>query len=124
MLTKDRLDQIGALGGDMAELVKELTALREKKTEPTPPTESPRRVGNNVLIRTVTHYHTGKIVKLTTEEIVLADAAWIADTSRFSTALETGVVGEVEPFVGPVSVATGAIVDICDWRHELPKARK
>ena len=87
-------------------------------------TQSPLRVGNKVLIRTVTHYHTGRIVRLTPDEVVLVDAAWIADTDRFSVALATGVLAEVEPFPGPVSVNRGAIVDVCDWDHKLPRTVK
>ena len=36
--------------------------------------DSPIRVGNSVLIRSVTHYYTGKIALVTKDEIVLTDA--------------------------------------------------
>jgi hypothetical protein len=86
--------------------------------------KSPLRVGNNVLIRTVTHYHTGKIAALSEHEIVLTDAAWIADTGRFHQALKEGKVSEVEPFVGPVSVNRGAVIDVTDWIVSLPLEQK
>lgn len=87
-------------------------------------TKSPLRVGNNVLIRTVTHYQTGKIVALNPLEIVLIDAAWIADTGRFHEALKTGKLNEVEPYVGAVSVNRGAVVDVTDWVSALPLETK
>lgn len=89
-------------------------------TKSTKDIQSPIRIGNNVLIRTVTHYHTGKIAAVSEHEIVLTDAAWIADTGRFNEALKTGTLNEVEPFVGPVSVNRGAIIDVTDWRASLP----
>lgn len=86
--------------------------------------ESPLAVGNAVMIRTVTHYYTGRIVALSRDEIVLAEAAWIADTGRYSVALETGTLSEVEPYPGLVSVSRGAVVDACAWAHPLPRARR
>lgn len=86
---------------------------------------SPLRVGNNVLIRTVTHYHTGRIEILTSEEVVLSSAAWIADTGQFADCLKNGVVNECEPFAsGIVSVARGTIVDVTDWTAPLPTVQK
>jgi hypothetical protein len=86
--------------------------------------QNPVRVGNPVLIRSVTHYYTGRIVIVTKDEIVLEDAAWIADTGRFSEALKNGLFIEVEPFVQPVAVGRGAIVDVTDWTHALPRSAK
>jgi hypothetical protein len=85
---------------------------------------SPLRVGNAVLIRTVTYFQLGRIVAFDAWEIVLEEASWIADTGRFSTALRSGVLNEVEPFVGAVSVARGAVIDITSWTHDLPKEQK
>ena len=85
---------------------------------------NPIRVGNKVLIRTVTLYHTGKIVEITKEEIVLVDAAWIADTGRLNAALTASTAGEVEPFPDPVAVGRGSIVDVTNWRGELPRTVK
>jgi len=81
---------------------------------------NPIRVGNAVLIRTVTHYHTGRIAQITPTEIVLTNAAWVASTGRFNAALVNGTLEEVEPFPGPVAVNRGAIVDVTDWTHKLP----
>lgn len=83
-------------------------------------TKSPLQIGNKVFIRTVTNYYTGQVVDITADEVVLEKAAWIADTGRFSEALKTGTLNEVEPFPGAVSLGRGSIVDTTIWSHELP----
>ena len=85
---------------------------------------SPMQIGKQVFIRCVTNYHTGRIVEITDTGVVLEDAAWIADTGRFSDALITGVFSEVEPFQGPVLVMTGPVVDATEWPHALPRLKK
>ena len=87
-------------------------------------TLSPLVVGNAVLVRLVTHYYTGRIVELTDTEIVLEDAAWIADTGRFADALAKGTLNEVEPFPGVVTLSRGAMVDATAWTHPLPREQK
>lgn len=69
-------------------------------------------IGKAYLIRTVTMIQTGRLVKVTDKELVLEDAAWIADTGRFSDALVSLNFNEVEPFPdGLVIVGRGAIID-------------
>ena len=85
---------------------------------------SPTVVGNSVFIRTVTHYHTGKIASIANGFITLTDAAWVASTGRFSQALKTGIFDEVEPFPGVVDIAIGAIVDVSTWGFVLPREAK
>ena len=86
--------------------------------------KNPIAVGNAVLVRAVTLYYTGRIVEITKDEIVIDDACWIADTGRFEIALRTGVVNECEPFIDPVAVGRGAIVDVTLWKHALPRTVK
>jgi hypothetical protein len=72
----------------------------------------PYQVGKIYLIRTVTMIQTGRLVRVTPQELVLEDAAWIADTGRFADALAKCEFDEVEPFPdGQVIVGRGAIVD-------------
>ena len=78
------------------------------------------KVGDAVIIRTVTHYYTGRIEVLDKDWIVLSSAAWIADTGRWAQALASGKLSEVEPYPNGVSVARGAIVDCSTWCHDLP----
>lgn len=82
------------------------------------------KLGKAYFIRTVTMYLTGKLVKLTPQELVLEDAAWIADTGRFSQAMKTGNFNEVEPFNGPVIVGRGSIIDAQEWSLVLPREVK
>ena len=49
-----------------------------------PASENPYNIGANYFIRTVTHHHTGKLVQVTSQELVLVDAAWIADDGRLT----------------------------------------
>lgn len=69
-------------------------------------------IGKIYLIRTVTMIDTGRLVAVTPHELVLEDAAWIADTGRFADALQSASFNEVEPFpAGRVIVGRGAIID-------------
>ena len=84
----------------------------------------PYEIGKNYFIRTVTHHLTGRLTRVTAKELVLADAAWIADDGRFHDALKTGKLNEVEPFPGEVIVGRGSLIDACIWNHELPRTQK
>ena len=82
------------------------------------------KVGVNYLIRGVTHYYTGRLKAVTETDLVLGDAAWIADTGRFADALANGTLNEVEPFAGDVIVSRAAVVDATEWTHALPRTQK
>lgn len=72
----------------------------------------PYEVGQPYLIRTVSMIDTGRVVAVTDQEIVLEDAAWIADTGRFSDAIKSAEFAEVEPFPdGKVIVNRSAVID-------------
>lgn len=81
-------------------------------------------IGKAYLIRTVTMHYTGRVTAVTDSDVVLEDAAWIADTGRYSDSLQTGSLSEVEPYPQPVVVSRGAIVDFTEWCHRLPKDQK
>lgn len=84
-------------------------------------------VGSNVVIRTVTMINVGRLVAVGNSELVLEDAAWVADTQRWSDFLKDGIQAEgieVEPYpAGNVAVGRGALVDACAWGHELPREK-
>lgn len=86
-----------------------------------PTDEHPYKIGQAYLIRTVTHYYTGRLARVTQQEIVLETAAWIADTGRYSVALKSGQLNEIEPIIGPAVIGRGAIVDAVEWPHNLPE---
>jgi len=77
-------------------------------------------LGKSVFIRTVTYYYTGRVVNVTPQVVTLEKAAWIADTGRFSEAMESGDFSEVEPYSGEVNIMIGSIVDYIKWTHPLP----
>ena len=89
-----------------------------------PETASPYRVGENYFIRTVTHHYTGNLIRVTPKELVLKDAAWIADDGRFMNALKEGKLNEIEPFQDDVVIGRGAVLDATIWRHPLPREQK
>ena len=68
----------------------------------------PWEVGKIYHIRTVSMIDTGRLVAVYDKEIVLEDAAWIADTGRFTQALATATFSEVEPF--PDGKVTGVLM--------------
>src|SRR5262245_30178845 len=69
-------------------------------------------VGQIYLIRTVTMIDTGKLIAVTPQELVLENAALIADTGRFADALKSIKFNEVEPFPdGRVIIGRGSVID-------------
>lgn len=87
--------------------------------------DSPYKVGEKYFIRTVTMYYTGQLIRITAQELVLKDCAWIADTGYLSEALKTGVFNEIEPFPdGEVIVPRGGIIDASVFNHKLPREKK
>jgi hypothetical protein len=84
----------------------------------------PFGVGDAVLIRTVTMYQVGRVAHIGRDTITLVEASWLADVGRFSVALATGQLNEVEKVPSWIVVGRGAIVDIFPWSHPLPTATK
>jgi hypothetical protein len=86
----------------------------------------PYKIGRAYFIRTVTHHLTGRLIKVTAKELVLEDAAWIADDGRFCEAIADGVLNEIEPFPDglDVIVGRGSLIDCVEWKHELPRKQK
>ena len=72
----------------------------------------PFEIGEKYLIRTITFTYTGQLKSKDSNFLVLQECDWIADTGRFSEALENqDKFNEVEPFKNDVIIAKGAIVD-------------
>ena len=83
------------------------------------------KIGKNYFIRTVTHHLVGKLVGVAPMELVLKDAAWVADDGRFSECLANGTVSECEPFPdGEVVVGRGSLVDAVQWKGGLLRVVK
>lgn len=108
-LTLGQIKQIGEL-------------LNLQQNGATPP--QPFEIGKYYCIRTVTMIDTGRIVAVTPQWIVIEEAAWIADTGRFSDAVKKSEFNEVEPFPdGRVIIGTGAVIDACQIKKS-PREQK
>lgn len=86
--------------------------------------ESIYKLGAKLLVQTVTFSYTGRLTYVSDTELVLEEAAWVADTGRFTQFLAKGQLNEVEPFPNLVSIARGSIVAVSPWMHELPRKQK
>jgi hypothetical protein len=85
---------------------------------------NPYRIGANYFIRTVTHHHTGRLVEVTQQELVLEDCCWIADSGRFADALKSCEFNEVEPFPkGRVIIGRGGVIDAVEIKT-IPTSQK
>lgn len=89
------------------------------------PDACPWKVGKNYFIRTVTHHLTGKLIAVHRNELVLTQAAWIADDGRFADALKTETFNEIEPFPEnrEVIVNRQSLVDAVEL-NSLPTRQK
>jgi hypothetical protein len=95
---------------------------------PNPPNDScfSLLIGKNVFIRTVTHHYTGRLVAVYPTELVLTDAAWIADDGRFHEVFLSGEFSEVEPYADDLLVVVSrlALCDACEFKFKLPRKTK
>jgi len=85
-------------------------------------------VGETVFVRTVTYHMVGRIIAVINDNfqnwIVLDEATWVADSGRFTPAMDEGKLAEYEPVQCPVRINTAAITDVFYWPHALPKGTK
>lgn len=90
--------------------------------------ESGWEIGDNYLIRTVTHIQVGKLIDINDKEIILSNASWVADTGRWSQMLNKGLENvdnsEIEPFIDDIIINRGALIEATKYRHSLPKEVK
>ena len=86
----------------------------------------PWEVNKKYFIQTITMSYTGCLVAVNDKELVLKDVAWIADTGRFTEAMDKGTFNEVEPLPSGrnVAIGRGAIVMGMQVTFDLPKTQK
>ena len=106
--------------------LREIAALFNKSVPACQNSDSPWEVGENYFLRTVTHHFTGKLVAVHATEIVLTQAAWIADDGRFADAVKEGKFNEVEPFPSDAEVIINraSLVDALKVAFKLPCSQK
>ena len=85
---------------------------------------TPFVIGQAYFFRTVTYHLTGRVKAIVGSFLVIEDAAWIADSGRFTQAINDGKLNEVEPMDVDVIVNTNSITDAPIWKHELPRTQK
>jgi len=70
--------------------------------------------------------YTGRLEKVTDSDLVLVDCSWIPDTERFMQFVADGKVRECEPYPDglPVYINRGALLDMCEFKKELPRSQK
>jgi len=92
---------------------------------PVAKTETAFEIGKIYCVRTVTMIDTGRLIAVTEQELVLEEAAWIADTGRFADAIAKAEFGEVEPFPGdrPLIIGRGSIIDAITI-EKAPRSQK
>src|SRR3990167_3486481 len=102
---------------EIIELVKALS------DSPSEQATLPFEVGSAYFFRTVTYFATGRVKEIVGKFLVLEDAAWIADSGRFSDAIGKGILDEVEP-VDSMFLNTDVITDAFPWNFDLPREQK
>ena len=84
----------------------------------------PFKVGAAYFIRTVTYFATGRVKAIVGHFLVLEEAAWVADTGRFSDYMAKGIASEVEPVTTDMFVNMNSITDAFPWNHKLLREQK
>jgi hypothetical protein len=82
------------------------------------------KLGNNYMVETVTKYFIGELVSITDCDLVLASAAWVADTGRYHEAVMNCKFpnnAEIEPYKDRVIVNRKSIVAVVPWDGALPR---
>jgi hypothetical protein len=79
-----------------------------------------KEVGKVLLVRTVTNYFVGRLVKVHDDALELVDVSWIPEMGRFHRCWKDGMK-EVEPFPDgqTVYIASGALVDVTEYPRLL-----
>lgn len=92
--------------------LKDVLCLVSALQQPQQSTDLFWKPGAKYFIRTVTHHHTGILVAITQQEIILKQAAWIPSDGRFTQALEKCEFEEVEVFPDRnVAIGRGSLID-------------
>ncbi len=78
-------------------------------------------VGKAYMVRCVTYHYTGRVTRVSADEVELEEAAWIAVSGRWNEFLTTGIPTEVEPYEDPIVLNRAVIVDYTLFPHALPR---
>ena len=108
------------------DLKKELKLLESQKEKATTETKGFYQLGKPYMIRTVTMIYTGRLIKSSSNELVLTEACWIPDTGRWQEACHIGSFDEVEPYPkdAEVIINRDAILALFKIDFKLPNKQK
>lgn len=107
---------------DFCKVVAALETVNSKSAETSP--NGPWQIGKKYFVRTVTMHLTGELTFVGSQELVMKDAAWIADSGRFHEAIrDVSKCSEVEPFAAPVIIGRGSIVDATEISDVITKVK-
>ena len=111
---------------EIENLKNELNEIKNTTSHQQTKQKHPYKIGENYFIRTVTHHFTGKLIAVYKHELVLINAAWIADDGRFNIAVSTGTFSEVEPYPNgkEVIIGRGYLIDASILSGPLPREVK
>lgn len=86
-------------------------------------TQRPRstslQIGRKYFFRTPSFHFVGRVSAITDSDIVLTEAAWIADSGRFNVALRTGDVAEFESYPAECIINRDHVCDASPWEFSL-----
>jgi hypothetical protein len=83
------------------------------------PNAHPYEIGKNYFVRTVTYHFVGTLVAVFEQELQFENCSWVADDGRFTQAMATGELNEVEPYpknARPI-IGRGSLIDcnVISW---------
>jgi len=73
--------------------------------------------------RTITMIYTGRLKAVNKTELLIDEAAWIPETERWASFVETGAHREAEPYCRPVVLSRGALLDVTEIPSVIRKQK-
>lgn len=108
---------------DKLKLIESILNSDCKVSVPTNKASSFIQVGKVYAFRSVTMIYTGRVVDINEQEILVDEAAWIAETERWKDFVETGVHKEAEPYTRPVVIGRGGLLDCTEIPSVIRKQK-
>jgi len=106
------------------EILNKISELLAQIVPQSPSDGHPYIVGKWYAVRTLTMIQTGKLEFVFARELVLSNAAWIADTGRWMQfCKDPSNALEVEPFIDNVIISRSNIIDATQIMEFLPKQK-
>jgi hypothetical protein len=85
--------------------------------------ESFLEIGKVYAVRTVTMIYTGRLKAVSNQEFLFDEVAWIPETERWASFVETGAHKEAEPYPKPVIINRGSLLDATEIPSVIRKQK-